>query len=283
MAVALAVSACGSGGDEAVAGAGDLGHIHDLVIDEDGRLLVASHTGLYRIDNVDQAVLVGSDRHDLMPMTSDGAALIASGHPDLRVEEYRVRDRPPFLGLARSTDSGKSWEVVDLLGDADFHALTTTETGLFAPETSGRIWHLDDNGVWSQRGEVAARDLAIKPDDPDQQLAPDYEGNVWVSADGAETWTAATDTPALIEIEWIDDDTIAGFTESATVWTAADSAGPWTKIATSPSLPGGDIEVETFYVDPLGEWWITVRGGSIFRSTNAGTSWDQACAPPEQA
>jgi hypothetical protein len=42
---------------------------------------------------------------------------LGSGHPD-------GRDRlPPFLGLIRSVDAGRSWEPVSLLGRRDFHVL----------------------------------------------------------------------------------------------------------------------------------------------------------------
>lgn len=58
---ALALSACSNDTGGRVAGPGELGHIHDLVIDEDGSLLVASHSGLYRIESIDRAVLVGSE------------------------------------------------------------------------------------------------------------------------------------------------------------------------------------------------------------------------------
>jgi hypothetical protein len=271
---AMLAVACGAGNSDVVAGAGDLGHIHDLVLDADGRVLVASHTGLYRIDSVDRAVRIGGERHDLMAMTTDEGALIASGHPDLRLEKYRAQDRPPFLGLVRSDNGGESWEVIDLLGDADFHSLTTTEIGLFAAETTGRIWHLDQTGEWIQLGEVGARDLAVDPSDAQHQLAPDYDGTVWVSADGAGTWTPASDAPALVEIEWVDSGMIFGVSEAGTVWLAKAFDGPWTQIATSLA------EVETFYIDPTGGWWITVHGGAISHSTDNGTTWNPAYVPP---
>ncbi|MFV1990369.1 MAG: hypothetical protein ACC652_06475, partial [Acidimicrobiales bacterium] len=46
LALGLLAAACGSTDAEIVAGQDDLGHIHDLAIDGDGQLLVASHSGL---------------------------------------------------------------------------------------------------------------------------------------------------------------------------------------------------------------------------------------------
>jgi ligand-binding sensor domain-containing protein len=274
LAVAILASGCASDDTPTVASAGDLGHIHDLALDENGNLLVASHTGLYRIENETRAVLVGA-QHDLMSMTvlPDGD-ILASGHPNLLLDEFRVEDRPPFLGLARSTDGGQNWDELDLLGEADFHALVPAGDGLFAAETSGNIWYQDPNAGWSTLGAVEARDLAIDPSDPQQQLAPDYDGTVWTSEDGAMSWTPSTEAPALIEIEWTEADVILGVTEAGSVWSAQNPAGPWIEIATSPT------DVETFYVDASGSWWISVHGGEISRSDDQGGSWTDAYVPP---
>lgn len=48
---------------------------------------------------------------------------LASGHPDPRDPRLRRRGRPPLLGLIESTDAGRPWSSISLLGDADFHAL----------------------------------------------------------------------------------------------------------------------------------------------------------------
>jgi hypothetical protein len=269
----VVAAACGSSDREVVAGPGDLGHIHDLVVD-DGTVLVASHTGLYRIEGLDRAVLVGTEHHDLMSMTMDGSELLASGHPDLRFDEYRVEDRPPFLGLARSRDGGESWEVVDLLGDADFHALVPVDDGLYGAETSGRIWHLDADGAWVELGEVEARDLAVDPTDPSRQLAPDYDGVVRVSSDGAETWSVLDGSPTLLEIEWPASEVVLGVEQDGTIWAASSPELAWDRVAAGPA------EVETFSVDHAGVWWVTVHGGAISRSDDQGTTWDDVYVPP---
>ncbi len=275
LALAILVGGCGSGDAPTVAADGDLGHIHDLALDENGDLLVASHTGLYRVENETRAVLVGA-QHDLMSMIvlPDGD-ILASGHPNLLLDEFRVEDRPPFLGLARSPDGGQSWDELDLLGEADFHALVPAGDGLFAAETSGNIWYQDPSAGWSTLGAVEARDLAIDPSDPQRQLAPDYDGTVWMIEDGAMSWTPSTEAPALIEIEWTEADVILGVTESGSVWSAQNPAGPWIEIATSPT------DVETFYVDASGSWWISVHGGEISRSDDQGGQWTEVYVPPD--
>ncbi len=274
--IVLVATACGSGGsDPIVAGPDDLSHIHDLTFDEDGNLLVASHLGLWRVEGPDRAVLVGAQQHDLMSMTSDiDGSLIAGGHPDLRLDDFRVEDRPPFLGLARSTDGGRSWDVMGLLGEADFHALVPRDGGLYAAGGAGRIWHLDSEGNWTQLGEMLARDLAIDPEDTNRQIAPDYDGGVFVSTDGALTWTPIADAPALTEVEWPQPGEILGMDDEGAVWEATTPEGPWSEIVRGP------VGVETFWVDPNGSWWATVEGDAISRSDDRGASWQVVYQPP---
>ncbi|MCB0996242.1 MAG: hypothetical protein KDB21_14190 [Acidimicrobiales bacterium] len=275
LAVMTFVAGCGSSeSGEVVAGAGDLVHVHDLTIDADGTVLVASHTGLWRIDATDRAVLVGSERHDLMAMTAlDDGTLLVSGHPDLRLEEYHVEDRPPFFGLTASRDGGQTWEVVDLLGETDFHALVALPDRLYAAETAGRIWRRDADGSWEQLGELEARDLAVDPSDPDRLVGTDWDGRLSVSYDGAVSWEAVSDAPSMIEVEWLGSGGLVGVAEDGTIFTATDPAGPW---ATHGSAPG---EVETLHVEGV-TWWVTTHGGTIATSTDEGASWTGAYEAP---
>ncbi len=275
----MLLAACGFGRSDVVASAGDLGHIHDLAFNSEGQLLAGSHTGLYRIESVDRAVLVGAEQHDLMAMTrnSDGD-LIASGHPDLRVESYRVEGRPPFLGLAKSVDDGSTWSSLELLGDADFHALVPHRDGLFAAETMGQIWFLNLDGEWSQRGSIEAKDLAIDPNDSSQQLVVDWDSQVWVSVDGAQTWQELDDAPGLVEVEWPESGSIVGVDEDGQFWRSSEILGPWQQDVMGPP------QVETFMVGLAGKrsgtWWITAVGGEISSSSDQGVTWTPVYVPP---
>ena len=276
IAVLLFAAACGGDTDEIVADAGALGHIHDLVVTGDGELLVASHTGLYRIDDVDRAVLVGTEQHDLMSMSADADGLLASGHPDLRLEKYRVDDHPPHLGLARSSDMGITWNVEqDLLGTRDFHALVPTAIGIYAADAQGTIMLRHPDGVWSELGELTARDLAADPNDTNVLVATDYEGQLFESNDGAQTWQQLGAAPKLIEIEWPENDRLVGAAEDGTLWTTSSLTEPWTSIDT------GLEEIETLHVDN-GQWWLTVHGGAIYSSEDSGQTWTDVYQPPKR-
>jgi hypothetical protein len=60
---------------------------------------------------------VGDSYQDTMGFTVVGPnRFLGSGHP-------ATDDLPPLLGLIESTDAGKTWEHVSLLGEADSHVL----------------------------------------------------------------------------------------------------------------------------------------------------------------
>ena len=276
LSVLLFATACSSDSDELVAEAGALGHIHDLVVADDGELLVASHSGLYRIDAVDRAVLVGTEQHDLMSMASDADGLLASGHPDLRLEKYRVEDHPPHLGLARSDDMGITWHVEQaLLGTRDFHALVPTADGIYAADAQGTIMFRQPNGDWTELGALTARDLAVNPIDTSSLVATDYEGQLWASADGARTWTQIDGAPPMIEIEWPEQGRLVGAGETGTIWTAPSLDATWADVDTQLE------EIETLHVDD-DRWWLTVHGGAIYASDDNGLSWSDVYLPPQR-
>ena len=274
--VLLVAASCASDDTAVVAGPGALGHIHDLVFTDDDTLLVASHTGLYRIDGIDSAVLVGTEQHDLMSMSSDADGLLASGHPDLRLDKYRVEDHPPHLGLARSADLGQTWTVeADLLGTRDFHALVPTADGVFAADAQGTVMLRSPNGVWTELGELTARDLAVNPSDSSTLIGTDYEAGVWRSDDGGRTWLPLAGAPDLIEIEWPESDRLVGAQEDGRLWIAGTPEGPWT------SLTSGLEDAETLHIDE-GQWWLTLHGGAIHTSTDEGKTWTTIYLPPER-
>lgn len=276
--VALAVfaTACGSQSVEAeagsVAGPGDLVHVHDLVPSDAG-LLLATHVGLYRVEGPDRAVLVGDERHDLMSMTLLGEdVLVAGGHPDLRLDRYRTEGRPPFLGLATSSD-GRRWEVVTLLGDADFHALTPAGTGVLAADSTGDIWYFDSNFEAERRGSLSARDIASAPDNPDVVLATDRDGELWESRDGGRSWALVENPPRLLEVEWTRTDLLVGIGADGTLWSAPEPGATWSDHGAAPAVP------QSLLVDDAGTWIVADHEGRIVESRDSGASWRELYRP----
>lgn len=256
--------ACG-GGVGATVAPDDIGHVHDLVV-EDDTLLVATHRGLLRLDDGTFSV-VGDEIHDLMAMaTTPNGDIVASGHPDLRLEKYRVDGAPSFLGLARSADDGETWDVVGLLGEADFHALVATDDGIIGGDSTGAVWLFDLEGDGQPVGAIPfdINDLAVSRDDPAVIVATSWEGEFAVSEDAGQTWELRPGAPAMIEIEWTADG-LTGATTAGELWIAADPTGPFERAGEVP------LDVETLLVNDAGTWAAT-HGGQIYRR-DADGSW----------
>ncbi len=259
VAVALVLAVQSRRSNEAfVAGPDDLGHIHDLVLDGDGALLVATHSGLYRIEGDQEATLVGSARHDLMALATSGdGELLASGHPDLRDQDWQVADKPPFMGLARSGDEGESWEPGELLGDADFHAIALLdETSLLAAESSGVIW-FNEGDQWDRRGELLIEDLAIDPNDNQVVVGLTDQAVLVVSDDQGRTWSEIESAPSLAVLDWMSSGELIGVQPDGTVLSSSEITGRWTTIGSVSAEPEAVLAFD-------GQLWIAIEGGQIW-------------------
>ena len=119
LAIVASLAGCGGadGDDDGPTGEADVPvadpgpvHVHGLGVNPaDGALFIATHTGLFRAEPGERrAVRVGDRFQDTMGFTVTGPdRFLGSGHPDGR------EDLPPFLGLIRSTDAGRTWQPVE--------------------------------------------------------------------------------------------------------------------------------------------------------------------------
>ena len=121
-AVAVGLSGC-AGDDEPTAPAppSDPGliHVHGLGRNPaDGALMVATHTGLFRVaPDSATAQRVADNHQDTMGFSVVGPDhFLGSGHPG-------STDDPPFLGLIESRNGGAQWRPISLRGEVDFHVL----------------------------------------------------------------------------------------------------------------------------------------------------------------
>jgi photosystem II stability/assembly factor-like uncharacterized protein len=146
-------------------------HVHGLSYSPDGkRLFVPSHHGLAIYSGGRWSKAAGPE-HDFMGFSTARDALYSSGHP---AQGSSMRN--PF-GLLKSTDEGKTWESLGLLGEADFHVMAvshgTSAVYVFAAVANSRmsapgIYSTTDDGKSWRRaegaglaGQIAA--LAVHP------------------------------------------------------------------------------------------------------------------------
>lgn len=95
-----------------------LKHVHGLGFSPDGKqLLIPSHYGLAVYENKEWKQGEG-DRHDYMGFTVVDGGFYSSGHP---ADGSDLKDP---LGIVKSTDNGKTLDLLGLYGIADFHSLS---------------------------------------------------------------------------------------------------------------------------------------------------------------
>lgn len=271
----LAVSrlaACGGESDEPpelADGVGDPGpiHVHGLGVNPaDGALFVATHTGLFRAaPGEPRARRVGERFQDTMGFTVTGPdRFLGSGHPD-------GRDRlPPFLGLLRSTDPGRNWEPVSLLGERDFHVLEAAGERIYGYGTDfesrqASLLVSDDGGrSWQQRTPPEPLlSLAIHPDDPDRLVAAGARG-IYSSHDAGQGWRPLADEAGLLA--WPRTEALIVVRLDGSVARSADRGLSW--------QAAGDIDGQSAAFESAGdELYVALHNGTIKRSADGGHNW----------
>jgi len=263
--LALALTAC-AGGDASVDAAADIGpeHIHGLGVNPaDRSLYIATHTGLFRMPRgSDDIERVGDRLQDTMGFAVAGPDLfLGSGHPDLR------DDLPPLLGLIESSDAGRSWEPISLLGEADFHALRVSGSRVVGYDASGgRLMASEDRGrQWTRLGTPGElTDLALDPDDPTRIVATGDAGVVITTDEGA-TWTRSpTDADILT---WPVADALYGFSADGEVVVSRDRGASWERVG---ELGGEPTAATATGRDTL---IVALHDGRILSSGDEGVSW----------
>ncbi len=176
-------------------------HVHGLGINpKDRALFLATHTGLYRAaEGQKEATRVADRYQDTMGFTVIGPdRFLGSGHPDGR------ENLPPFLGLIESTDAGRSWRPVSLLGKADFHVLEAageTVYGFGSDFETGkeRLLVSQNRGKdWDERSTPKPlTSLAIDLEDP-QTVVASSERGLLRSDDEGRDWQDLSGDPGLL-------------------------------------------------------------------------------------
>ena len=166
-------------------------HVHGLGVNpRDGALFIATHTGLFRSARDSPSASRVADRYqDTMGFTVVGPdRFLGSGHPDGR------EGLPPFLGLIRSDDAGRTWTPVSLQGKVDFHALEAVGRRVYGfgsdwkTRTAVFLVSSDGGARWTRlRPPEALVALAVAPRRPELVLATG-EKRVHYSTDGGRSW-----------------------------------------------------------------------------------------------
>ena len=239
----------------------EVGHIHGIGLNPaDGRVYLAAHTGLLRVNRDGVAVRLADRFQDTMGFAVTGPdEFIGSGHPDPR------EDLPPLLGLIRSGDAGQSWTSVSLSDEADLHALVAIGEALYAADaTTRRLIRSSDGGrSWRTLAEVDLSALAVSPD-TGRLVGAAPDGTPLRSEDGGKSWTEVGG-PDLISVTWDASLGPIGAAADGTVYASEDGRS-WSAVGV---LPGYDPVLTS--VD--GELIAATDDAAISRSSDGGRTW----------
>jgi hypothetical protein len=274
-----ALTGCGDSGDDAAAPrravVDDPGpvHVHGLGVNPaDGALFIATHTGLFRSPAGERGASRVEDRYqDTMGFTVVGPnRFLGSGHPDGR------EDLPPFLGLLRSTNAGKDWDSVSLLGERDFHVLEASGSRVygygfdFETREAGMLVSDDGGRSWVDRVPPAPLvSLAIDPGDPDHIVAAGQR-STYTSKDAGHVWRQLGSAGGLLA--WGTRDQLLEFGWDGAVRRSADGGATWSRSGVVGGRPAA--------ADASGrDVYVALHDGTIKRSGDAGRSWSIRSTP----
>jgi hypothetical protein len=241
-------------------------HVHGLGINpRDGALFAATHTGLFAIGD-GTATRVTDRFQDTMGFTVVGPdQFLGSGHPDFRDTQLTLPNKRPLLGLVESRDAGRSWQPLSLLGDADFHALEAAHGLVYGYDATGQRFMVSaDRRRWQVRSRVELAGFAVSPTDP--KLVVGTTGRTLVrSTDGGRSWQPLQG-PAVLVLDWADQEGLWGITADGQVWHSPDGAKSWQR----PGRVGGQPEA---LLADQGRLYAAVMKVGIVTSADGGRSW----------
>jgi hypothetical protein len=248
-------------------------HVHGLGVNPaDNSLLLATHTGLFRVPDGEQAARrVSESRQDTVGFTVVGPnRFLGSGHPDVR--EMRERNLPPRLGLIESTDAGETWVALSLLGEADFHVLDRAESRIYGFDATNRrlLVSRKDGTSWRTHalpGRKPVIDLAVDPDDA-QHVVAATEAGLYASGNEGQDWTLRSRAVGLLD--WPRSDHLYLVSQAGAVRVSADAGATWREIGALRSEPAA------LFARSATEVYVALHDGSVKLSTDGGASWVDA-------
>ena len=248
-----------------------MGHIHGVGVDDEGQTIyIAAHSGFFRAGAGEPTERVGDTWQDTMAFLRVGEGdFLASGHPDL------TSDLPTHLGLIGSSDEGRTWQLLSLAGEADFHSLDSAGRWVVGYDSHGeRILASRDRKTWTTIDEGPMLDVAVAPANTaaglDQGelgafLATTATGEVasYPGASGQARLLQAA--PRLALLDWPTPDLLVGIDPEGTVYLSRTEGRDWVARG-SIGGPAGALEVTD-------EAWYAATETTVVVSVDQGQTW----------
>ncbi|MBI3336431.1 hypothetical protein HYZ98_02605 [Candidatus Peregrinibacteria bacterium] len=274
------LAACASGGNPVASLKAS--HVHGLAVDrgDSNRVYLATHDGLFTVQNDTDLQRVGSSRDDFMgfsPHPSDPNILFSSGHPK----------GGGNIGFQRSEDKGERWKKIsngNPAGPADFHAM------MVHPANPNHMygWYklrvhrsLDGGETWTVLPKQPPEVLSFAGDPRNENVV--YIGTIGdllMSTDKGESWTSMTsvfanDVVFDVEVDASTGDLFLATRDSGIERVSRGSEGG-TIVEVMGKLPDGDVP-QHLALDPKNPQIMYAFGKShtLYKSTDGGKTWQK--------
>lgn len=250
-------------------------HVHGLGINpSDGSLFIATHTGLFRVGKDSKKAVRIADRfQDTMGFSIVGPnRFLGSGHPDAREQTL-----PPLLGLIESTDAGKTWNPISLLGEADFHVLRSAGKHVYGYDSSNdRLLASSDEGkTWKELdkpGQIV--DLAPDPRGPKRLVTTAVGGfkqGMYASQDSGQSWKRLNYAVGLMA--WPAPERLYVVDDQGKVLVSSNGGRTLARRGEIGGQPAALLAVAKADV------YVALHDGTIKHSTDGGASWTVRSSP----
>jgi hypothetical protein len=243
-------------------------HVHALGVNpSDDVLFMGTHSGLWRISGSEQKPKrVTEQSRDTVSFTVVARdRFLASGHPD--VGEAGSGRVPPLLGLMSSSDAGRSWRAVSLLGQADFHVLRSIHGRVYGVDATNVRLLISRNGgrTWRERRvPEQVLDLVVNPRNWAHVVAATARG-LHESRDAGRSWRRVDDGVGLLA--WPAPKRLLLLRSGGELFASRDSGKRWRQIGELGAQPAALLAHNAT------ELVVALRDSTIKRSTDGGVSW----------
>lgn len=263
-------------------------HVHGIGYSKDGeRIFVPIHDGLAVYSEGKWGMSEG-EKHDYMGFSMVDDGFYSSGHP------AEGSDMSNPFGVVKSTDEGKTLDILDLYGEVDFHTMSASykthtiyvmnsqpnarmeSTGLYYTKDEIKTWIKSEmNGLEKESFESHMQwiPLAVHPTD-DSVVAVGTSSGLYLSMDYGNNFEKVLTDTQVGALFFSDEDTLfVGTYSTKPMVLQLDLETKQTEEINIPTLT--EDAISYFAQNPLdkNEWVIATFKKDIYITTDQGDNW----------
>lgn len=259
-------------------------YVNALERRDDGSFLLTTNKGFWRvaadgsdIEKIEDAVAVAQQGSSpvgtFLEIADVGTGdLLGSGHPD------DPQALPQYLGIMRSNDGGKRWNVVTRLGTADIHIIRRHGSTLYLWDAVLGAVLISEDGLRSFAERFTPRqlvlDMVVDPKDPDYLLISTEE-EMFRSTDQGEKWRPSGLAKSA-RLAWAETGELFRAQADGAFEVSSDRGQTWKKVG---ELPGEPWKID---LEDARTMWVALADGSIAETKDGGATWRVLFEAPDE-